>query len=451
MIADLSIMADSLTTPLDDSFEKLDRHVSIEQQPESHCGTMKLVVRSPYWGRILKGKTRRNYDNGSMAGVPYRVISCQVVLSTVEGQYWGCCPHHGKRVLELKEHHFTDHYTGDWDLYMVGSSVASNYVVHSFFLLPREQNLIDVNYKVAMQGWVFKGAASASLIRMDLEGYLSDILKQNTGIGYHFHHVHMEILMNEVLDRETPRSRRVTPDKSCFGDNSVATLQSPHSTDDAISTSNVAPPVPRVVSNDTSWLSDAASSNSASSTTVVTSAAMAPPSRTVHHHFHHPVAPVSQNWVPDSHGTQFHPATYHPTVTPGQEYVQWFPASMAPLGSSPPPILPSMTPTHPMFHQGYGGHTAAPSAYFHPVSIHHSQQMYSAPSSEYFYYGGAPHSHSSMHDYGDDGEQALNEHADEKYNEDVATASVSETTQEEDYETERYQHVPSPCTASEHS
>jgi hypothetical protein len=470
MIADLSIMEDSLTTPEDDNLEKLETRVSIEQQT-SHSEAMKLVVRSPYWGRILKGKTRRNYDNGGMPGIPYRVIGCQAVLSAVEGQYWGCCPHHGKRVLELKEYHFADHFTGDWDLFMVGSSVAPNYVVHSFFLLPRDQNIIDLNYKVAMQGWTFIGTASASLIRMELEGMLSDVLKQNDGMGYHFHHVHLEILMNQVFDRETPRSRRVAVDKSHnerMTENSVATSQSPRSggTSDDMST---APPIPQVVSNDASWLSDAASTQS-TSTFANSTAAVAPPRAA--HHLHHPVASMSHPWIQDATRAQFHPAAYPPTWASGHEHVQWFPASMTPLGhlharargphgqTGGPPILPPISPAQQILHQGYVGNSvlpsmgSIPSAYFSPGTGHPSQyipgfagDLHPPATTEYSYFA-PPLFRPSIHEEGrDDGEEAISGRADEKYSEDVATASVSETTQEEEEEADQHHH-PSPSIAS---
>ena len=185
-----------------------------EQAAEGGSEAMKLVVRSPYWGRILKGKTRRNYDNAGIPGRPYRVIGCQAVLQAVEGQYWGCCPHHGKRVLELRECHFTDHFAGNWDLYMIGSSVTPTYVVHAFFMLPQNQTVIDLAYKIATQGWTYIGTANASVVRMDLEGMLCDILKQNDAVGFRYHHVHLEILMDQVFDRETPRSRKAAIEKS---------------------------------------------------------------------------------------------------------------------------------------------------------------------------------------------------------------------------------------------
>lgn len=275
---------------------------------------MKLVVRSPYWGRILKGKTRRNYDHGSTRS--YRVITCQAVLSATEGQYWGCCPHHGKRVLELKEYHFQDCFPGNWDLYMIGSSVAPTYVVHAFFLLPQSQTTIDLDYKIASQGWSYVGTANASVVRMDIEGMLCDILKQNDTIGFRFHHVHLEILMDQVFDRETPRSRKAATDKS-------RTEQGQPSPDNQLSisdslsttTTTTIPPIPRVVSNDASYFSDAPSH--ATSNTYITQENM----------------PTGLGWFGEATPTTFHHPQTYPMSWPVQGSappVQWYPASLPP-------------------------------------------------------------------------------------------------------------------------
>ena len=62
--------------------------------------TLKLIVRSQYWGRELKGKTCRNVYTRMNVKAPL-VITSQAVLYNTDG-FWGCCPAHGKRVLELQ-------------------------------------------------------------------------------------------------------------------------------------------------------------------------------------------------------------------------------------------------------------------------------------------------------------------------------------------------------------
>lgn len=471
MIADLSIMEDSLTTPstsesLDKKSEKLENAKVALEEKDSQSEGMKLVVRSPYWGRILKGKSRRNYDNGGMPGIPYRVIGCQAVLSAVEGQYWGCCPEHGKRVLELKEHHFMDHYDGNWDIYMVGSHVAPQYQVHAFFLLPREQTIININYKIATEGWSFIGSAHTSVLRVELEGLLGDILTQNESMGYHHHHVHLEILMNQVFDRETPRSRRLTAvqgenmeqTRPTRGAHSAVTPQSIESgaTDRNFTTmATSAPPIPQVVSNDASWLSDTASTHSTS--TFASSAAVAPTRRLPRQHYQHP-----RTHPPSTAGAVWcYPSAYQPTWASGHHDpgVTFIPASMTAFGqehaqaptpqgypNGEAPILSSMSAIQQMLHQGYGGNTVLPTFDRIPSPYgslshlpHHPATPYVSGypaadnftvGSEYSYFA-PPLSHS--YPPGDDGEEGVLR-ADEKYSEEVATASISETTQEEDEE-----------------
>jgi len=82
---------------------------SSQYKKPSPCA-MKLVIRSAYWGNTLRGKPFVDQATGAR---PNRTISCQAVLKN-EGQFWGCCPSHGKRVLEMTEQHFIDTFSGDW-------------------------------------------------------------------------------------------------------------------------------------------------------------------------------------------------------------------------------------------------------------------------------------------------------------------------------------------------
>lgn len=404
-----------------------------ESGAESQSGAMKLVVRSPYWGRILKGKTRRNYDNAGMPGRPYRVIGCQAVLSAIEGQYWGCCPHHGKRVLELRECHFTDHYAGNWDLYMIGTSVTPTYMVHAFFMLPQSQTLIDLNYKVATQGWTYVGTANASVVRMDLEGMLTDILKENDAVGFRYHHVHLEILMDQVFDRETPRTRKAAIEKSRTdrgsSNSSTGTPPSSTSVGEASSaattaTATATPPIPHVVSNDASWLSDATNSI--------------------------PTLYMTQG----SHDPRFYSSPMHPMAYAGHEHVQWYPASLGHhhIHGHAPGIPSIMNPAQQLLHHGYvhGSNTILPPAYINPGPLDHYHTphiSYAAHDHQHQIYSSNGYPSSSFHslsqiatpeeDDRDDGDEAVgrqNGHleADEKFNEDGATASFSETTLEDD-------------------
>lgn len=161
-------------------------------------------------GRTLKGKTCRNPSNIHR---PYHVISGQAVLYHSD-EYWGCCPHHGKRVLELQEFHFTDAAPGqDWHLYLVGSWLSPTHAIHDFFLLPENQTYIDLARNTSVEGWSFVGSAKASMIRMELDEMLRHTLELNDQYGYRYHHVHIDIMMNEAYDRETPRNRKMNNER----------------------------------------------------------------------------------------------------------------------------------------------------------------------------------------------------------------------------------------------
>jgi hypothetical protein len=174
---------------------------SVQQPPVEQVKktpTMKLVVRSEYWGRLLEGRMQREQRNPQS---PYRVITCQAVLRK-PGKYWGCCAHSGSRVLELNESHFMEHDAGNWELYHVRSLPVENNVYHELFLLPHNQTCINTDDKVHRNQWTFMGSISAGMVRMDLEPFLKSLLQPNDSLGYHFHHVHIQVMMDHALDRE---------------------------------------------------------------------------------------------------------------------------------------------------------------------------------------------------------------------------------------------------------
>ncbi|CAJ1954495.1 unnamed protein product [Cylindrotheca closterium] len=157
---------------------------------------MKLIIRSSYWGNILKGKPRVDAANPARS---FRTISSQAVL-TIEGKYWGCCQGQGKRVLEMTEQHFMDTFAGDWDLYLVGSTSNESEAIHTFFLLPQNQNSVDVRHHLCYNAWQYYGTISAMSMRQQLNEILADTFAPNETIGFRYHHVHIEILMSQVTD-----------------------------------------------------------------------------------------------------------------------------------------------------------------------------------------------------------------------------------------------------------
>lgn len=174
---------------------------------------LKLIVRSQYWGRELKGKTCRNVYTNMNVRAPL-VITSQAVLYNTDG-FWGCCPCQGKRVLELQEYHFSDACKGCcWDLYLVGTWVSPTQSIHDFFLLPQEQISVDIERNERLNGWSFFGTCNAGMIRSSINDILRDLLLQNDAHGHRYHHVHIDIMMDSAFDRETPRSRKLNNDKN---------------------------------------------------------------------------------------------------------------------------------------------------------------------------------------------------------------------------------------------
>ena len=269
--------------------------------------TMKLIIRSPYWGRILKGRPVRNvYTNSTSKNKAPRVISSQAIIYNTDG-FWGCCPHHGKRVLEMQECHFSDFVAGfGWDLYLVGTWVSPSHSIHDFFFLPQNQNLVDINRNILLNGWSYVGTCRAEGVRSGLDDMLRILLQENeVTYGYRYHHVHIDIMMDHIFDRETPRSRKINNERARgerkinLGNNtgnnislgnhqhqeSSVTTEGTASTEQESRPSTVskassnannpfvlksvgAPPIPRVISNDSSMFSYSAVPHSVANATI---------------------------------------------------------------------------------------------------------------------------------------------------------------------------------------
>lgn len=241
---------------------------------------LKLIVRSQYWGRELKGRTCRNVYTNMNVKAPL-VITSQAVLYNTDG-FWGCCPAQGKRVLELQEYHFSHVCEGcHWDLYLVGTWVSPTQSTHDFFLLPQNQTSVDIERNERLNGWSFAGTCNADMIRSGIDDMLRGLLVQNDTYGHRYHHVHIDIMMDKAFDRDTPRSRKVNNEKArverkktidsvshnCERQESSVTTEATASTEQespppaANKASNTtksfatkivggAPPIPRLITND---------------------------------------------------------------------------------------------------------------------------------------------------------------------------------------------------------
>lgn len=205
---------DNKTEPEDtmDQPLQINQSRTIEEEQQ-----LKLIVRSQYWGRELKGRTCRNVHTYMNVKAPL-VITSQAVLYNTDG-FWGCCPAHGKRVLELQEYHFSDVSEGcNWDLYLVGTWVSPTQSVHDFFLLPQNQTSVDIARNETNNGWSFFGTCDTGMIRSGIDRLLRGLLQENdTTYGHRYHHVHIDIMMDKAFDRETPRSRKLNNEKARAG------------------------------------------------------------------------------------------------------------------------------------------------------------------------------------------------------------------------------------------
>jgi hypothetical protein len=361
-----------------------------EQEEQEEERNMKLIVRSQYWGRTLKGKTCRPAASLNRA---YRTISCQAVLYNTD-EYWGCCPHHGKRVLELQECHFQDAMPDqNWDLYSTMTWVSPNYCINDFFLLPQNQNVIDVSRNIMFSGWAFVGTCDANRIRDDLDGMLSPWLSENENYGYRHHHVHIEIMMDKAFDRETPRSRKVNNEKARQERQQQqqehtkpkisSTQESSEATDETCSSEpsatgnpfvlrsstvqgSAAPPIPHVISNDSSSVF----SHSVASSAVAYHEGYLGDTMS----FWSPPAPPGMNPAPPTMsvpsvqhthpGMQWHPGSNHPMTTPVHHHPTYHMSWPSHSGLPPPP--PPL-------------HGQIPSISHHPLSELQQYLMYSDP------------------------------------------------------------------------
>mmetsp|Transcript_9693 Transcript_9693/g.20980 ORF Transcript_9693/g.20980 Transcript_9693/m.20980 type:complete len:629 (+) Transcript_9693:373-2259(+) len=265
------------------------QHLNGQSSNTDEMQKLKLIVRSQYWGRILKGRTCRNVFTNMNVKAP-RVISSQAVLYNEDG-FWGCCPTHGKRVLELQEYHFSDVCEDcNWNLFLVGTWVSPSQSIHDFFLLPENQSSVDIKRNVHYNGWSFVGTCSANIIRSGIDAMLRNLLQENNSYGHRYHHAHIDIMMDQAFDRETPRSRKLNNEKiraerkisinstlkdcekqesSVSTDGTASTEQAlteqdgPQSTTSEASNQNNqfgtkpvgAPPIPRLINNDSSMVS----------------------------------------------------------------------------------------------------------------------------------------------------------------------------------------------------
>jgi hypothetical protein len=148
-------------------------------------GSLKIYHRCNFWGREINGRHPE-----ARYGIQRPVFHTQVVLENYY-QFFGCCFSDGRRVVELKEHHFVTHHTGAWNLFLMRRRIdkASGAYLMSFGVCP---DYIPVN-----PDWIYQGTIPhPHTMRMDLGRHFNPILCTNKPYGYQRNHVHLMIVMD---------------------------------------------------------------------------------------------------------------------------------------------------------------------------------------------------------------------------------------------------------------
>jgi hypothetical protein len=158
---------------------------------------MKLYHRTDFWGTHIFGR-----HSLAHLGLHHRIIEAQAILPELNAPHWGCCKESGKRVVEIKEHHFLEHDRGTWVLFEIrppcetrktGRS-QNNY--YDFCLMPVSSTLTP------FPSWIPVGEVNPCMARMDLKYMLSHIMKRNRVDKRPTHHVHIFLVMDSLFQSD---------------------------------------------------------------------------------------------------------------------------------------------------------------------------------------------------------------------------------------------------------
>lgn len=148
-------------------------------------GPLKIYLRCNFWGRDITGRRTEGHH-----GIQHRVFHTQVVMEK-HHQFFGCCFDHGRRVAELKEHHFVTQHAGAWNLFLIERRIddASGAYHMSFGVFP--------DYIPVSPTWIFQGTIHhPHTMRMELGRHFYPILVTSKPYGYQRNHVHLMIVMD---------------------------------------------------------------------------------------------------------------------------------------------------------------------------------------------------------------------------------------------------------------
>lgn len=158
---------------------------------------MKLYHRTDFWGSRISGR-----HSLAHLGFHRPIIEAQALLPELNSPHWGCCKESGKRVVEIKEHHFLEHDRGTWVLYEIHRPCETRQTrrphiyYYDFCLMPVSSTLTP------FPSWIPVGEVNPCMARMDLKYMLSHIMKRNRTNKRPRHHVHIFLVMDGLFQSD---------------------------------------------------------------------------------------------------------------------------------------------------------------------------------------------------------------------------------------------------------
>ncbi len=163
---------------------------------------MKLMVRTSYWGPVIKGKATEG------VGRNYPYIIAQACDESDPISCAGCCPCYGQRIVSMEERHFLEFHAEEWELYQTKRFPSPMKVIYEFILLPKSEIYADmIQHGISNKDWAYVGVSLASMIRMDLERLLRPYLSLNRNSQCLCCHCHIRVVMKHLRDKSHPFKR----------------------------------------------------------------------------------------------------------------------------------------------------------------------------------------------------------------------------------------------------
>lgn len=131
---------------------------------------------------IIQGRfhTPDHQTNVPTALLQHRYFAIQVSNdSSNNSEYYGCCDCEHIRIILVREMNFV-HYCSDWDLYVASSASTILNIQPSVLVLPLilVPSTLHTNECREFKDWTFIGTCRASVIRLDVEAFVTKHLKR---------------------------------------------------------------------------------------------------------------------------------------------------------------------------------------------------------------------------------------------------------------------------------